>query len=781
MAGVADANVNLATARASVRFNPDLVGLHDLIGQIREIGYDVPLQTTRLAVEGIVCASCVQRIERALRAVPGVVTANVNLATSVATVESTSLDLGPAGLLATVRTAGYGAAVLRDEGGDQAADPREREVRQWRTRAVFAGALALPLLAGMFVHLVAAGSPVAAVLGNVWFQLALATPVQFGAGWTFYRDSYFNLRSRSANMSVLVALGTSAAYFYSLAAMLRPGPGGMVATYFETSALLIALVLFGKYLEAVAKGRASQAMRLLLGLQAKTARVLRAGLPVDVALADVQAGDVVLVRPGEKIPVDGEVLEGRSTIDESMLTGESLPVEKGPGAAVVGASLNKTGSFTFRATRVGRDTALAQIVRAVERAQGGKAPIQRVADVISNYFVPVVLGIAAITFVGWDLATGSQTAALLPAVAVLVIACPCALGLATPTAIMVGTGRGASQGVLFRGAEHLEAAGRVTAVVLDKTGTITRGEPGVTDVLPVAGVAAEELLSVAAAVEDRSEHPLARAIADHSRNQGLPAQTVADFEAFPGFGVRGRVGGRAVLVGNARLLQREGVDASAMAEARDRLEGEGKTAMLVAVDGRLAGVVGVADTVKPESREAIAALETMGAAVWMLTGDNRRTALAIARRVGIPEDHVLAEVLPEQKAAKVQELQQAGARVAMVGDGINDAPALAAADVGIAIGTGADVAIEAADITLARGDLRGVVAAIDLSRATLGKIRQNLFWALGYNILGIPIAALGHLNPIIAGAAMALSSVSVTTNSTLLRGFNPMRRFGRAA
>jgi Cu+-exporting ATPase len=780
-AGVLEASVNLASERATVAFDPSRVDLPALVGGIRELGYDVPEVTTRLAIEGIVCSSCVQRLERALEAVPGVLGATVNLSTGEALVQHPAGGLDPAVLLSAVLATGYRAVPVEEGGQDGGGAARAREIRHWRDRMLLGAVLSLPLLASMAAHLWAPGGAAATVLMNGWLQLALATPVQFVAGWTFYRDSYFNLRSRNANMSVLVALGTSAAYLYSVAGVLFGRRAGITGTYFETSALLITLVLLGKYLEAVAKGRTSAAIGKLLGLQAKTARVLRDGKPEDVPLAAVQVGDLIIVRPGEKVPVDGDVVEGGSAVDESMLTGESLPVEKALGDTVVGGSLNTSGSFTFRATRVGRDTVLAQIVRAVEQAQGSKAPIQRIADVISNYFVPTVIGIALATFLGWYLGTGHFTAALLAATAVLVVSCPCALGLATPTAIMVGTGRGAEHGILFRGGEHLEAAGRITAVAFDKTGTVTRGETAVTDVVPLGGAARADVLEAAAAVEWRSEHPLGRAIVRAAEAEGLTLAPVEDVEALAGHGIRARSGGRAVLVGNLRLMSQEGVDAAAAQEAQQRLEGEGKTAVLVAAAGRILGVVGIADTVRPEAGLVIGTLREMGIDVWMITGDNRRTAAAIARQAGIAPDHILAEVLPEDKAAKIRELKQAGARVAMVGDGINDAPALATADVSLAMGTGTDVAMETADITLMRGDLRGVVAAIDLSRATLGKIRQNLFWALIYNSLGIPIAALGHLNPIIAGAAMAMSSVSVTTNSTLLKRFAPLRRFTAAS
>ncbi|WP_371731905.1 heavy metal translocating P-type ATPase [Thermaerobacter sp. PB12/4term] len=772
--GVMETAVNLATNRARVRFDPARVSAADMAARVRDLGYEVPMQQARLSIEGMTCASCVNRVERALRQLPGVVDAAVNLATNTGTVRYVPGAVDVADMVRAVRDAGYEANPLEDT-GDESDAARQREIRGWWNRFLLGAVLSLPLLVAMAGHVFKWHGPVMDVLSNGWVQLALATPVQFYVGWVFYRDSYYNLKNRNANMSVLVALGTTAAYAYSLAAVLWPHLG-IPGLYFETSALLITLVALGKYLEAVAKGRTSAAIKKLLGLQAKTARVIREGREQDIPVEAVEVGDIVVVRPGEKIPVDGVVVEGRSAVDESMLTGESLPVEKGPGDEVIGATVNTTGTFKFRATKVGKDTALAQIVRIVEDAQASKAPIQAFADRVSNYFVPAVIAIAVITFGAWHLLTRDFTSALLAATAVLVIACPCALGLATPTAVMVGTGRGAENGILFRGGEHLEATATLNAILLDKTGTITVGKPSVTDVVAV-GMDEAELLRLVASAEKASEHPLASAIVDRAREDGLQLEEPGDFEAIPGHGVRAAVGGRQLHVGNRRLMERQGVDLAPVRDRIEALENQGKTVMMAAVDGRLAGLIAVADTIKENAPEAIAELQRMGLEVWMITGDNARTARAIARQAGIPEERVLAEVLPADKASKVRELQARGLKVAMVGDGINDAPALASADVGIAIGTGTDVAIEAADVTLMRGDLRGLVAAIDLSRATLAKIRQNMFWALIYNTLGIPVAALGYLSPVLAGAAMALSSVSVTTNSTLLKRFDPMRRF----
>ncbi|MDB4894179.1 MAG: putative copper-transporting ATPase, partial [Firmicutes bacterium] len=644
---------------------------------------------------------------------------------------------------------------------------RQAEInRQWRNFAI-AALFTLPIfieamiLMPMNIHI--------GWLMNPYVLFVLASVVQFGPGWQFYRRAWANVRHGSANMDVLVALGTSAAYLLSVAhTFLVPGD-----LYYEAGATVLTLIILGKLLEAIAKGRTSEALKKLLGLQPKTARLVRHGEEVEIPIDQVLAGDVVIVRPGERIPVDGIIIDGASSIDESMLTGESLPVDKQAGDHVVGATINKHGAFKFQATNVGAETALAQIVRMVEDAQGSKAPIQKLADTISGIFVPTVLAVAVLTLVGWGIVTGDWVSGLKAATAVLVIACPCSLGLATPTAIMVGTGKGAETGILFKGGEHLEKAHKVNVVVLDKTGTITEGKPSLTDVVAVGELGEVALLGLAASAEQRSEHPIAGAIVAGARERGLTLTEPAGFIAVPGHGIEATVDGRRVRIGNGKLMARDSIDVAPFAEALARLEGEGKTAMLVAVDGRAAGLVAVADTVKASSAAAIAELKQMGIAVVMITGDNRRTAEAIARQVGV--DRVLAEVLPEDKAAEVAKLKGEGKVVAMVGDGINDAPALATADIGMAIGTGTDVAIEAADVTLMSGDLRSIPAAIKLSRATMRKIRQNLFWAFFYNTAGIPLAALGLLTPMLAGAAMAFSSVSVVTNSLLLKRFDPRK------
>ena len=776
--GVKESVVNFATERAAVTFDPSVVGLADLKRAVEDLGYGLVEGKVKLGVVGMTCANCAAKIERRLAGLPGVLQVSVNFGNESALVEYLPGVVGLPEFKRAVRDLGYKAFARDEEGAaDAEKQVREREMkRQWRLFLVSA-ALTIPLLVYMFSELLRLRVPM--IFHNPWFQSVLATPVQFYAGWQFYVDSYHNLKNRTANMSVLVAMGTSAAYLYSLAVTLWGSRLGRSDVYFETGAVIITLIILGKYLEAVAKGRTSEAIKKLMGLQAKTARVARGDEEMDIPVDEVEVGDLVVVRPGEKIPVDGVVREGHSAVDESMLTGESLPVEKRPGDQVIGATLNKHGAFKFEATKVGKETALAQIVRVVEEAQASKAPIQRLADVVSSYFVPTVVGIAVLTFAAWYLAAGDFTRALLYFTAVLVIACPCALGLATPTAIMVGTGLGAEKGILIRGGEHLEKACQLNTIVLDKTGTITRGEPSVTDVVPLGGYDSAAVLQLAGRAEKRSEHPLAEAIVDRAKQENDALADPSEFEAIPGHGVRAMVDGREIYVGNSKLMRERGVDLTEVRPVQEKLESEGKTAMTVAVDGVAAGVVAVADTIKETSAEAIWTLQGMNIQVWMITGDNRRTADAIAKQVGIAPEHVLAEVLPEDKAKRVQMLKGEGRAVGMVGDGINDAPALVAADLGIAIGTGTDVAMEAAGITLMRGDLRGIVAAIRLSRQTMRKIKQNLFWALIYNTIGIPIAALGFLAPAIAGAAMAFSSVSVVSNSSLLKRYNPMHGFSR--
>jgi P-type Cu+ transporter len=747
--------------------------------------------TLDVPVQGMHCAACAARVESALAKAPGVARAGVNFATGRATVAYDPTTTSPAALRDVVRDTGYDA-LLPDPASartpeDEAAAATEAEYRRARVKLIGAAALTAPVLVlAMAGHLVPAWAAALAFPARPWIELALTTPVLFWAGWDFLAGAWRAARHRAADMNTLVAVGTLAAYLYSLAATVVPGwfttahahdGAALAPVYYEVAASIIVLILLGNLLQARATTRARGAIRALIGLSPRTARVERDGRDADVPVGDVRVGDVVRVRPGENVPVDGTVIDGSSAVDESMLTGEPLPVSKAAGDTVVGGTLNTTGAFRFRATRVGADTVLQQIVRLVQQAQGSKAPIQRLADRISGVFVPVVLCLAVVTFVAWyDLAPPETrlSQALVASVAVLIIACPCALGLATPTAILVGTGRGAQAGILIKGGEALELAHRVTAVVLDKTGTVTEGKPTVTDVRPAGGFSADELLRLAASAERGSEHPLAAALLKGAADRGLTLATPRNFSAVAGHGLEAEVEGRRVLLGNRTLLADRGV---APGEgAADDLTGAGKTPVFVGVDGSFAGVIAVADRPKPEARSAVARLKADGLAVVMLTGDTPRTAAAIAREVGI--DRVIAGVLPAAKADAVAALQAEGHVVAMVGDGINDAPALAQADLGIAMGTGTDVAIEAADVTLMKGDLRGVERAIALSRATMRAVRQNLFFAFAYNVLGIPLAAGALypltgwlLSPIVASAAMALSSVSVVTNALRLRGF----------
>jgi Cu+-exporting ATPase len=735
-------------------------------------------QSATFSVTGMTCATCALRIEKGLKNTEGVSRASVNLATEKATVEYAPGMIEDGQFEKLIRDLGYEAVLdagQEEEAGivtdatDREKELRQREIRKLRLSFIASAVLSLPLLAAMFAGLFRIEAMM--FLHNPILQLALATPVQFVIGFRFYKHAFKSIKSASPSMDVLVALGTSAAYVYSIYnGFFRSLPAGEnPALYFEASAIIITLVLLGKLLEAGAKGRTSEAIKRLIGLQPKIARVLREGREVDIPIAELAVGQTVLVRPGERIPVDGQILDGSSAVDESMITGESIPVEKTAGDRVIGATINTFGAFTFRADKVGRDTMLAQIIRVVEEAQGSKAPIQRLADKVAGIFVPVVLGVAAITFLVWLLAAGDLTMGLISAVAVLVIACPCAMGLATPTAIMVGTGKGAENGVLIRSGGSLELAHRLDAIVLDKTGTITQGEPALTDVVSLNGWSRLEILRLAGAVEKSSEHPLGVAIAEAARGELDQIEEIRDFRAIPGKGVGARIDSHTVLVGTRGFLHESAVSIGPIEDRIEQLEAEGKTVMILSVDGQVQGLLAVADRVKDSSPAAVRTLRSMGLEVYMITGDNRRTAEAIGRAVGV--DQVMAEVVPESKAQAVEQIRKQGKTVAMVGDGINDAPALVTADIGMAMGTGTDIAMESADITLINGDLMSVVAAIQLSQMTMRKIKQNLFWAFFYNTIGIPVAALGMLNPIIAGAAMAFSSVSVVSNSLSLKRF----------
>jgi P-type Cu+ transporter len=777
--GVKSANVNLAMERAAVAYDDSKVDLERLNETIERLGYSVireeepQIGKTVLNITGMSCAACSARIEKKLSRMEGVHTAGVNLTTEKATVEYDPNTVGVSDLIHAIESLGYGVEKAEEISKDREREVREKEIQSLKYSLIASIILSSPLLLDMIFAMSGLNVP---LLHSQYFQLAVATPVQFLIGWRFYRNAYFSLRSGSANMDVLIAMGTSAAYFFSLYNVFFEAPtvSGHKDLYFEAAAVVITLILLGKYLEAVAKGKTSEAIKKLMNLQAKTARVIRDGKEMDIPVEEVRIGDRIIVRPGERIPVDGTIVEGTSSIDESMLTGESIPVEKKPGDLCIGATVNKYGTFTFEASRVGKDTVLAQIVKMVEDAQGSKAPIQKIADKVSGVFVPTVIGIAAVTFLAWIFSTGDLNQSIVNAVSVLVIACPCSLGLATPTAIMVGTGLGAENGILIKGGEHLEMAYRVNAVVLDKTGTITKGKPEVTDIVRLGNMAENEILKFAASAEKRSEHPLGVSIYENGQSKLQTIPEPSQFETIPGRGVRAVVEGKNILLGTRKLLEENGIDAAGAASVLERLESEGKTAMLMTIDGRVEAAFAVADTLKEHSADAVEELRSMGVDVYMITGDNKRTADAIAKQVGI--EYVLAEVLPEHKAEEVEKLKKSGKVVAMVGDGINDAPALATADLGMAVGTGTDVAMEAADITLMRGDLRTIAAAVRLSRRTMRKIRQNLFWAFFYNTIGIPFAAFGFLNPMIAGAAMAFSSVSVVTNSLSLKRFKPMQR-----
>jgi Cu+-exporting ATPase len=803
--GVSEATVNFASEKVLLTYDPALAEPQEVIDRIHRAGYEVPTATLELPILGMTCANCVSNVERALNKTDGVLEATVNYANEKATVHYIVGAANRADMVSAVRKAGYDVVEVEgeEETEDAEAAARQAEIRHQQKRLIVGTIFTVPLLIlSMGRDLGFLGPWWHATWVN-WLFFALATPVQFYVGWDYYVGAYKSLRNGSANMDVLEVMGSSAAYFYSVAVLIALTLGSTALgehVYFETSAAIITLIVLGKLLEARAKGRTSEAIKKLMGLQAKTARVLRDGVEIDVPVTDVVIGDTILVRPGEKIPVDGQVVDGRSAVDESMITGESLPVDKQMGDEVIGATINKQGLLQIEATKVGNETALAQIIKLVEQAQGSKAPVQRTVDRVAAYFVPIVMGIALLTFLVWGLATGDFTTALIRMIAVLVIACPCAMGLATPTSIMVGMGKGAEVGILFKNSAALEQAEKIDAIVLDKTGTITKGELTVTDILvsESAGVTSipadrlvgqaavpdlesieTQLVQIAASAERGSEHPLGQAIVSYAEENELELSVPAAFEAIAGHGIAADVDGRKVLLGNKRLMEREQVALNGLGPRAERLQDEAKTVMWLSIDGQVSAIIGVADSIKEGSREAIATMHDLGLSVITITGDNVATAEAIAQEAGV--DRIFAEVLPGDKANHVAKLQAEGYTVAMVGDGINDAPALAQADVGMAIGTGTDVAMEAADVTLISGDLRGVPKAIKLSKATMRNIKQNLGWAFGYNVALIPIAAgilapfewapdfLRQLNPILAAGAMAFSSISVVSNSLRLR------------
>ncbi|MRX74207.1 heavy metal translocating P-type ATPase [Bacillus lacus] len=774
VAGVEEAAVNLALEKASVRFDPTVTNVETLKQKIETLGFTVVTEKAEFNVAGMTCSACSARIEKVLNKLEGVSKASVNLALERATVEYSAGEISPGQIRQRIEKLGY-KATEKEEGKQSAEEAKARELETQKGTFFFSLILSLPLLWSMVSHFeFTSFLYLPDMLMNPWVQMALATPVQFIVGRQFYKGAYQALKNKSANMDVLVAMGTSAAYFYSIyLSIMSIGSGAhMVDLYFETSAVLITLIVLGKLLEAGAKGRSSDAIKKLMNLQAKQAVVVRNGEEVHIPLEEVIAKDILLVKPGEVIPVDGVVLEGISAIDESMLTGESIPADKAPGDSVIGSTVNKNGFLKIQAVKVGKETALARIIQVVEKAQGSKAPIQRIADAISGVFVPIVVMISIITFFAWFLwgEPGNFAGALEKMIAVLVIACPCALGLATPTSIMAGSGRAAEKGILFKGGEHLESAQSISTVLLDKTGTVTTGIPVLTDVKVEAAFDEKEFMMLAGSAEMRSEHPLAQAIAQGMKDRGASLLEPGEFQAVPGFGISAAVNGKHILIGTRRLMEQNGISVDHVLPEMEELESSGKTAMLAAVDGEYAGLIAVSDTLKETSKEAVQRLKDMGLEVVMITGDNWRTAHAIAKEAGI--ETVIAEVLPEEKAYAVKKFQHQQKQTAMVGDGINDAPALALADIGMAIGTGTDVAMETADITLIKGDLHSIADAIMMSKKTMRNIRQNLFWAFAFNTLGIPVAALGFLAPWLAGAAMAFSSVFVVMNALRLQRMN---------
>lgn len=785
MDGVKEANVNFATETLTVNYDDKIITKAEIEQKVEKIGYKVEknIQSHTYKIEGMTCSACASRVEKVTNKMPGVENAVVNFATEKLSVSYDADAVSFGDIKAKVEKAGY--KLIRED--EQKVEEKKKKLDEkgkllWRL--ILSLIFVVPLLTITMGHMI--GMPLPKIIDPMMnplnfaiIQLVLTIPVMI-IGYKFYYIGYKNLFKLSPNMDSLIAIGTSAAFIYSLYGTYKIyiGDGSYaMSLYYEAAVTILALITLGKYLEAISKGKTSQAIKKLMGLAPKTATIVRDGKELVIPIDEVIVGDIVIVKPGEKLPVDGEVIEGATAVDEAMITGESIPVEKTVGSKVIGASINKTGFIKYKATKVGKDTALSQIIKLVEDAQGSKAPIAKMADIIASYFVPIVIGLAILASIGWLVAGESGVFALTIFISVLVIACPCALGLATPTAIMVGTGKGAEYGVLIKGGEALEVTHQIDTIVFDKTGTITEGKPVVTDIITTT-ISEDELLSIAASSEKGSEHPLGEAIVKGAEERNIKFKEISNFKAIPGHGIQVEIEGKVILLGNKKLMTENSIEIGDLGVKSDKLANEGKTPMYIAINNKLEGIIAVADTVKPSSKEAIENLHKMGIKVAMITGDNKKTADAIAKQVGI--DIVLAEVLPEDKANEVKKLQEKGSKVAMVGDGINDAPALAQADIGIAIGTGTDVAIESANIVLMKGDLKDVATAIKLSKATIRNIKQNLFWAFGYNVLGIPVAmGVLHifggplLNPMIGAAAMSLSSVSVLTNALRLRGFNP--------
>ena len=785
MEGVEEANVNFATETLTVNYDDKIITQEDIEQKVEKIGFKIQknIQLHNYKIEGMTCSACANRVEKVTKKMSGVENAVVNFATEKLSISYDADVINFGDIKAKVEKAGY--KLIRED--EQKVEEKRKKLDEkgklfWRL--ILSLIFALPLLTITMGHMV--GMPLPNIMDPMMnplnfaiIQLVLTIPVMI-IGYKFYYIGYKNLFKLSPNMDSLIAIGTSAAFIYSLYGTYKiyTGDGSYaMSLYYEAAVTILALITLGKYLEAISKGKTSQAIKKLMGLAPKTATIVRDGKELVIPIDEVIVGDIVIVKPGEKLPVDGEVIEGSTSVDEAMLTGESIPVEKTIGSKVIGASINKTGFIKYKATKVGKDTALSQIIKLVEDAQGSKAPIAKMADIIASYFVPIVIGLAILASIGWLIAGESGVFALTIFISVLVIACPCALGLATPTAIMVGTGKGAEYGVLIKGGEALEVTHQIDTIVFDKTGTITEGKPVVTDIITTT-ISEEELLSIAASSEKGSEHPLGEAIVKGAEERNIKFKEISNFKAIPGHGIQVEIEGKVILLGNKKLMNKNSIEVGDLGVKSDKLANEGKTPMYIAINNKLEGIIAVADTVKPSSKEAIENLHKMGIKVAMITGDNKKTADAIAKQVGI--DIVLAEVLPEDKANEGKKLQEKGSKVAMVGDGINDAPALAQADIGIAIGTGTDVAIESANIVLMKGDLKDVATAIKLSKATIRNIKQNLFWAFGYNVLGIPVAmGVLHifggplLNPMIGAAAMSLSSVSVLANALRLRGFNP--------